>query len=98
MRDSLTLMDTDTNPDKGRDTGDASDPLTRADILELIKAVTEAMIAQAQRKSTEVEDPGEGTSAGASKCSGTEWRAPGSMLASLALMARFSNLLMAPIY
>ena len=68
--ETLTLMDTDTNPDKGRDTRDANDPLMRADIPELVKAVMEAMIA-AQVNRPEVEDPSEGNSAGTNKCSGT---------------------------
>ena len=67
----------DTNPDKSCNTGeaeDASHPLTQADIPEFVKAVTEVMIAKAQHKSTEVKDPGKSTLAGASECSGTEWR------------------------
>ena len=58
------------NPDTDRDTAPASDPLMRADIPELVKAVADAMISQTwakQPKPTDAVDPGEGTSVGASE-------------------------------
>ena len=53
------------NPDTDHDTAPASDPLTRADIPELVKAVADAMIAQTraqQPKPTDAGNAGEGTS------------------------------------